>query len=69
MFYPEPGGPGYLSLFGTSFLTCPAWEVLPVAALLPAEFLRSLNYMNFTVIANTYVYTKASSFTRFFTPS
>jgi hypothetical protein len=33
---PQPGGPVCLSLSGTSFLTCPAWETLPVATLPPA---------------------------------
>jgi hypothetical protein len=33
---PQPGGPGCLSLSGTSLLTCPAWETLPVATLPPA---------------------------------
>jgi hypothetical protein len=32
---PQPEGPGCLSLSGTSLLTCPAWETLPVATLPP----------------------------------
>jgi hypothetical protein len=41
MSNPQPGGPGFLSLSGTSLLTCPAWETLPVATLPPAHLLRS----------------------------
>jgi hypothetical protein len=32
----QPGGPGYPFLSGSSPLTYPAWEPLPVAMLLPA---------------------------------
>jgi hypothetical protein len=30
---PQPGGPAYPFLCGSSPLTCPAWETLPVAKL------------------------------------
>jgi hypothetical protein len=33
---PQPGGPGYPFLSGSSPLTCPAWETLPVATLPPS---------------------------------
>jgi hypothetical protein len=33
---PQPGGPGYPFLSGSSPLTCPEWEPLPVAMLPPA---------------------------------
>jgi hypothetical protein len=33
---PQPGGPGYLFLSGSSPLTCLAWEALPVVMLLAA---------------------------------
>jgi hypothetical protein len=33
---PQPGGPGYPFLSGSSPLTCLAWETLPVATLPPA---------------------------------
>jgi hypothetical protein len=32
----QPGGPGYRLLPGSSPLTCPAWQTLPVATLPPA---------------------------------
>jgi hypothetical protein len=33
---PQPGGPGYPFLSGSSPLICPAWETLPAATLPPA---------------------------------
>ena len=33
---PQPGGPEYPSLCGSSPLTCSAWEVLPITTLSPA---------------------------------
>jgi hypothetical protein len=33
---PQPGGPGYPFLSGSSSLVCPAWETLPAGTLPPA---------------------------------
>jgi hypothetical protein len=65
MFNPVPGGPGYLSLFGASFLIWPSWEGLPVATLPPAQLLSTLDYKQFNLIENTYVYTNVSFYFRF----
>jgi hypothetical protein len=65
MLNPIPGGPGYLSLLGTSFLTCTAWEALTGFKVPHAQLLRSLDYL-FTFIENKYVYSNASSYARFY---
>jgi hypothetical protein len=41
---PQPEGPGCLSLSGSSPLTFPAWEAVPVATLPPAEISGSFDH-------------------------
>jgi len=47
---PKLGGPECLSLSGTSPVTCPAWETLPVAKLPLAYLLRTLAGTNPTTM-------------------
>ena len=48
---PQTGGPGYPFLFGSSPLTCLAWEALPVVTLLPAQLSGSFDHASLTIIS------------------
>jgi hypothetical protein len=43
---PQPGGPGYPSSSGSYPLTCPAWVILPVTKLPPAQLSGSQEHSN-----------------------
>jgi hypothetical protein len=45
---PQPGGPGYAFLYGSSPLTSPAWETLPTATLPPAYLSGSYDHASLT---------------------
>jgi hypothetical protein len=49
---PQPGGPGYPFSSGSSPLTSPEWEVLPVAMLLLAYRSRCFNHANPTTMSS-----------------